>query len=276
MSGKLEGQVAFVTGAGRGQGRNHAIRMAEEGADIIALDICRNVDSVFYDMSTPEDLEETVRLVEKAGRRMFARQADVRDEEAVAAVVDAGVAEFGRLDIVLANAGINTYAGTDTMTAPIWNEMIDINLTGVWNTCKAAIPHVIAGGRGGKIVLTSSMCGLKGWPNIAHYTAAKHGVVGLMRSLAQELAPHSIRVNTVNPTGVNTDMIQNEESWKLFCPDVENPTREDFRPVAQDMNALPVPWIEIDDVTNAIMFLISDDARYITGTTLQIDAGALL
>ncbi|MBW8486348.1 mycofactocin-coupled SDR family oxidoreductase [Actinomadura parmotrematis] len=277
MTGRVEGKVAFITGAARGQGRSHAVRLAQEGADIIAVDICEQLDSVPIPMSTPEDLDETVRLVQKTGRRIIAKQADVRDFAQLKAVADEGVREFGRLDIVLANAGLAADGDpVETLDETLWRDSIDVNLTGVWLTAKATVPHVIAGGRGGSIVLTSSVGGLKAHPNIANYVAAKHGVVGLMRSMAVELAQHRIRVNSVHPTQVATPMFMNDLTYRMFRPDLENPTEEDVAPISQMMNALPVPWVEAEDVTNAVLFLVSDDSRYITGVPLPVDAGSML
>jgi (+)-trans-carveol dehydrogenase len=275
--GRVEGKVAFITGAARGQGRSHAIRLAEEGADIIAVDLCGQIDSVPYPMATPEDLDQTVKAVEALDRRIIATQADVRDGAALRAAVDDGVAELGRLDIVAANAGIaSTADGTSTLSDRDWQDMIDVNLTGVWQTCKATVPHLLAGGRGGSIIMTSSAAGLMAYPNIGHYVAAKHGVVGLMRTLALELAPHNIRVNSLHPTQVDTPMIMNETIFRLFMPDEEHPTAAGFASVSQEMNALPIPWVEPVDISNALLFLASDGARYITGATLPIDAGAVI
>ena len=276
MTSRLDGKVAFITGAARGQGRSHAIRLAQEGADIIAVDICRQVDSVPYPMATPEDLAETVRQVEALDRRIVARQADVRDYDAMKAAVDAGVAELGRLDIVSANAGISSVGRADELPEQTWRDMIDTNLTGVWHAAKAGIPHLKAGGRGGAIILTSSAAGLMAMENIAHYVSAKHGVVGLMRTLALELAPFSIRVNSLHPTTVNTDMIQNAATYALFRPDLEHPTVEDATDTFLMLNALPVRWVEPIDISNALLFLASDEARYITGVTLPIDAGCVI
>ena len=274
MSGRVEGKVAFITGAARSQGRSHALRLAQEGADIIAVDLCGPVDSIsMYAPAAEADLAETVRQVEALDRRIVATRADVRDSAALKAAVDDGVAQLGRLDIVLANAGVFEIAPALEISDAAWREMIDINLTGVWNTCKVALPHLIAGGRGGAMVLTSSTAGLKGTPNTIHYTAAKHGVVGIMRTLANEFAHASIRVNTVHPTGVDTVMIQNEKTWGLFAPDDPAPSREKAAPIFQSTNALPVPWVEPVDISNAILFLVSDEARYITGVTLPVDAG---
>ncbi len=274
--GRVEGKVAFITGAARGQGRSHAVRLAQEGADIIAIDVCEAVPSNGIPPATEEDLRETVRLVEALDRRIVATKADVRDYDALKAAVDEGVAELGRLDIVAANAGI---AGTPAAAVDIpedhWNTMIDINLSGVWHTAKAAIPHLKAAG-GGSIIITSSDAGLFAYPNLSHYVSAKHGVVGLMRTLALELAPDMIRVNSVHPTTVATDMVLNDTIYRLFRPDLENPTREDFAAAAVSMNALPIPWVEAVDISNAVLFLASDESRYVTGVPLPVDAGALV
>jgi SDR family mycofactocin-dependent oxidoreductase len=275
--GRVEGKVAFVTGAARGQGRSHAIRLAEEGADIIAVDLCRQIDSVPYPMSTPDDLAETVKQVEALDRRIVASETDVRDGAALRAAVDDGVAQLGRLDIVAANAGIaSTAEGTVGLTDQEWQDMVDVNLTGVWQTCKAAVPHLVRGGRGGSMILTSSAAGLMAYPNIGHYVAAKHGVVGLMKTLALELAPQNIRVNSLHPTQVNTPMIMNETIYRLFMPDQEHPAPDAFAAVSQEMNALPIPWVEAVDISNALVFLASDEARYITGVALPVDAGAII
>ena len=220
MAGRVSGKVAFITGAARGQGRSHAVRLAEEGADIIALDIAEDIASVrrFYPGATEADLAETVKQVEALDRRIVAAKADVRDYAGLKTALDDGVAQLGRLDIVSANAGIFSLAPTAEMTEEQWGQMIDINLSGVWRTCKATIPHLIDGGRGGSIIITSSVAGLRGAPNFAHYVSAKHGVVGLMRTLAVELAPQSIRVNSIHPTTVDTPMVQNDALYELFMP----------------------------------------------------------
>ena len=276
MAGRVAGKVAFITGAARGQGRSHAVRLAEEGADIIAVDVCRQVETVPYPTATSEDLAETVRQVEALDRRIIATEADVRDLAALQAAVDDGVAQLGRLDIVLANAGISTPASTLEMDEETWSTMIDVNLTGQWKTIKAAVPHVIAGGRGGSVVITSSLAAIYANPNTAHYSAAKAGLVMFAKVLAKELAPHSIRVNTIHPTTVATDMILNEPTYRLFRPDLENPTRADFEEAALTLNALPVPAIEAVDISNAVLHLVSDEARYVTGTTHVVDAGGQL
>jgi (+)-trans-carveol dehydrogenase len=272
LPGRVEGKVAFITGAARGQGRSHAIRLAEEGADIIAVDLGGQVDSVAYKMDT-EQLGP-VKEVEALGRRIVTRVVDVRDHAALKAAVDDGVEELGRLDIVCANAGIASWGGD--MTEKTWKDMIDINLTGVWNTTRAAVPHLIAGGHGGSIIITSSSAGLKAYPHMSHYVASKHGVVGLMRSLALELGPHMIRVNSIHPGAVDTEMIQNDALYRRLRPDVEEPTQEDTAAHRTALHALPIPWVQPVDISNAVLFLASDEARYITGVTLPIDAGGVI
>ena len=275
MAGRLEGKVAFVTGAARGQGRSHAIRLAQEGADIVAIDLVRQIDTVPYAMSTPDDLAQTVKEVEALDRRIVATEADVRDYGALKAAVDEGVAQLGRLDIVAANAGIFSEGRADVLSDQTWQDMIDVNLTGVWHSCKAAIGHLRAAG-GGSMILTSSTAGLGGFENFAHYVAAKHGVVGLMRTLALELAPDMIRVNSVHPTSVNTPMIHNNMTYSLFAPDLPESgrTKDVMGERFQTMNALPIPWVEAVDISNAVLWLASDEARYVTGVTLPVDAGA--
>lgn len=266
--GKLDGKVAFITGAARGQGRSHALKLAEEGADIIAVDICSQIASVEYDMATPEDLAETVRLVEALDRRIFAQQADVRDLAALEKAVKEGEVAIGPIDIILANAGIAPLGLSGDREQP-FADVVDVNLTGVYNTVMAAVPSLIAK-QAGSIVLTSSTQGLKGTGGNGGaggtgYAAAKHGVVGLMRSFANWLSPQNIRVNSIHPTGVATQMIQNPVIEKLFA---ENPDSGDAV-----KNLMPVPWVQPRDISNAVAFLVSDDARYITGVTLPVDAG---
>jgi SDR family mycofactocin-dependent oxidoreductase len=277
MAGRVEGKVAFITGAARGQGRSHAIRLAQEGADIIAVDLCDQVGSVPYPMSTPADLAETVKEVESLDRRIVSTQADVRDFGALKAALDDGVAQLGKVDIVSANAGIFSFGTLEELDDRTWQDMIDVNLTGVWHAAKAAIPHLRAAG-GGSIILTSSTAGLQALPNTGHYNSAKHGVVGLMRTLALELAPDMIRVNSVHPTAVNTDMIQNSATYELFASDLPEAerTRENLAPRFQGLNVLPIPWVEPIDISNAVLWLASDESRYVTGVTLPIDAGLLL
>jgi SDR family mycofactocin-dependent oxidoreductase len=270
---RLASKVAFITGAARGQGRSHAVTLAQEGADIVAVDLCADVDTAPYPMATPEDLAETVRLVEATGRRIVAERADVRDLPALQKVLDTGVGELGRLDVVIANAGIAQYAPAVDLTVDQWTTMIDINLTGVFFTVKAALPHLLAGGAGGSIVLTSSAAGLRGIENCVHYCAAKHGLVGMMKGLALELGRHRIRVNTVHPTTVNSDMVHNAATYELFLPGKAEPSTEEFARIAQRLNVLPEPWAEPADVSAAIAYLCSDEARLVTGVSLPVDAG---
>jgi SDR family mycofactocin-dependent oxidoreductase len=271
--GRLDGKVAFITGAARGQGRSHAVRMAQEGADIIAVDICADVASVPYDLGTTDDLAETARLVEQLDRRIVTAQADVRELGELQAAVDRGTAELGRLDIVCANAGIWSHAPFVDMTDEAYHDMININQHGPYYTCKATVPYLLEQGQGGSIIITSSSAGRKGFPNHAHYSSAKHANVGLMRTLAMELAPNFIRVNTIHPTSVFTRMNQNPAMWELFAPGVENPTYDDFGATFTSLNALPVPWVEAVDISNAVLFLASDEGRYVTGIQLPVDAG---
>ena len=276
--GLLDGKVAFVTGAARGQGRSHARRLAEEGADIIAIDACATPDWLSYPLGTQADLAQTVKEVESLDRRIVARRADVRDLGAVRAALAAGVAELGgRLDIVCANAAIISQPGpTWEIDLGQWRELVDVTLTGVFVTVKAAIPHMIAAGNGGCVVLTSSGAALVSGAGLADYKAAKAGVLSLTRTLACELAGHFIRVNAICPTAVDTPMIQNERLYRLFRPDLDNPGKEDVQAGFQAMNLLPIPWIDPVDVSNAIVWLASDAARYITGVTLPVDAGNAL
>ena len=262
----LAGKVAFITGAARGQGRAEAVRLASDGASIIAVDICDQIASVPYPMATPDDLAQTVKLVEDTGARIVAREADVRDHSALNAALQAGVDEFGRLDIVIANAGIAPMeAGEDA-----WRDVIDVNLTGAFHTVEVAIPTMVEQGDGGVIVLISSVAGLvpmnSGDPGGLGYTAAKHGMVGLMRQYANILARHSIRVNTIHPTGVNTPMIDNDyvRSWLQRMGG------------GAGGNAMPVPAVEAEDIANAVAWLVSDAARYVTGDPLPVDAGAVV
>lgn len=278
MGGRVEGKVAFITGAARGQGRSHAVRLAEEGADIIAVDVCKQISSNSdIPWATPDDLAETADLVKNLNRRIITAEVDVRDYDALKAVVDSGVEQLGRLDIVVANAGIGNGGNTlDRTSEDDWRDMIDVNLSGVWKSVKTAVPHILSGGRGGSIILTSSVGGLKPYPHTGHYIAAKHGVIGLMRTFAVELGQHSIRVNAVCPTNVNTPLFMNEGTMKLFRPDLEDPGVDDLAVAAQFMHVLPVGWVEPRDVSNAVLFLASDESRYITGLPVTVDAGSML
>ena len=278
MAGRVEGKVALITGAARGQGRAHAVRLAQEGADIIAVDICKKIDTVdLIAASTPEDLAETADLVKGHNRRIYTAEVDVREYDALKAAVDTGVEQLGRLDIIVANAGIGNGGQTlDKTSEADWTAMIDINLSGVWKTVKAGVPHILSGGNGGSIVLTSSVGGLKAYPHCGHYVAAKHGVVGLMRTFAVELGAQNIRVNSVHPTNVNTPLFMNDGTMRLFRPDLENPGPDDMKVVGQLMHTLPIGWVEPEDIANAVLFLASDEARYVTGVTLPIDGGSCL
>ena len=267
---------ALITGAARGQGRSHALRLAEEGADIIALDLCRQIDTVPYPMADSDDLVTTVDLIKSRGRRVFADEVDVRDLRGLEAAVTAGVSELGRLDIVVANAG------TLNDTAPLWDiteqqfqDQIDVNLTGVWKTIKATVPTMLKQNDGGVIILISSISGLTVELNVGHYAASKHGVNGLMRTLSAELAPFGIRVNSLNPTNVNTAMINIPRYNRLFAGGMDGATQDDALGALTAMHALPVPFLEPIDVSNAVVYLASDDGRYITGTAHVIDAGAM-
>jgi (+)-trans-carveol dehydrogenase len=277
MPQRVTGKVAFITGAARGQGRSHAISLAREGADIIAFDLCADVASVPYGMATVKDLDETVAHVRALGRRIVPFVGDVRELGSVEKAAQQGFEELGRIDIVCANAGIatNMSAGSLAMDSQMWQEMIDINLTGVWHTCKAAVPFVQRGGRGGSIVLTTSFVAHKPMANIGHYVAAKAGVLAFAKSLAKELAGDFIRVNCISPSNVETPMIMNESVFRLFLGDRgESSTVEDFAAASQATNALPIPWVQPEDISNAVLFFASEESRYVTGAVLAVDAGA--
>jgi SDR family mycofactocin-dependent oxidoreductase len=270
---RVEGKTAFITGAARGQGRSHAVRLAEEGARIIAVDICEQIPGVAYDMATYEDLRTTQELVEKAGGEILVQKVDVRDLAAMEAAVTRGLDHFRYIDIVCANAGISSYGKAWELSEDAWRDTIDVNLTGVWHTVRATVPPMLDAGRGGSIVITSSSAALVGIPTLSHYTAAKTGLVGFTRSLAQELGEHHIRVNTVHPTGVDTHMALNDYSFRLFMPDIANPTRADAAKLFRSMNILPIPWVEAADISNAVLWLASDESRYVTGAAIPVDAG---
>ena len=277
--GKVEGKVAFITGAARGQGRGLAIALAREGADIIAVDLCEQIDEVPYPMARKEDLATTVREVEALGRRIIARQADVRDAGALASVVSDGVAELGRLDIVCANAGITgPYAPAESLAerARIFRTVVDVNLTGAYLTIEASKQAVIDSGRGGSVIITSSLAGLRALGAGGGYTEAKHGLVGLMRATAHQLAPHMIRVNSIHPSGVNTPMIINDVTFRMLRPGQDVTSKEDATTALGQTNLLPVPLIETSDIDNAVLFLASDDSRFVTGVALPLDAGAAI
>jgi SDR family mycofactocin-dependent oxidoreductase len=274
--GQLDGKVAFITGVARGQGRSHALTLAREGANIIGLDLCAKPSTTAYDGATEEDLQETVRLVKETGADIIAEIADTRDYYQVKAVFDRGIEQFGRIDIVIPNAGICSGAKTWEITPEDWRETIDINLNGVFHTVKAAIPTLISQQQGGSIVFIGSTEALKGAENISSYAASKHGVTGLMTSLARELGRYNIRVNSVNPTCVDTHMINNDFVYGLFRPDLDKPTREDVIDTFAGTHLLPVPWMEPHDVSNAILYLVTESGRYITASTLVIDAGFIV
>jgi len=268
--GRLDGKVAFITGAARGQGRSHALRLAAEGADIIAVDLCAGFETIKYAPATPDDLDETAKLVGKEGRRVVARRADVRDMAALQAAFDEGVAELGRVDIVVANAGVLNVGWSWEMSDEQWQEVIDVNLTGVWHTAKAAIPTLIAQGQGGSIIMISSTAGLYGQPFTVSYTAAKHGVVGVATCMANELAEHNIRVNTIHPTGVRTDMVTEPDLLDIIATRAET-----LGPVFMNSINLPGGLMEPEDVSSVVAFLASDDSRTMTGSQVRVDLGKL-
>ena len=277
--GTLEGKVAFITGAARGQGRSHAIRLAREGADIIAVDICETFDSMNYPLATPEDLAQTVKDVEALDRRIVAGQGDVRVKSELKAVLDAGLAEFGRLDVVVANAGVTTMKSPTTVQAFI--DGVDVDLGGVLNTVGVAMPHLR---EGASIIVTGSTAGLmkglvdnpKAGPGGAAYGWAKRTLVSYVEVLGLQLAPHLIRINAIHPTNVNTDLLHNEDIYRAFRPDLEHPTREDAMLAFPVMQAMPIPYIEPGDVSELVAFLASDNSRYMTGLNIRLDAGAML
>ena len=278
--GRVQGKVAFITGAGRGQGRSHAVRLAEEGADIIAVDVCHDIDSLAYSLSGPDDLKETVRLVEAQDRRIVAVQADVRERAELRTAIERGIAELGKLDIVVAQAGVIGQKSAEPMQA--WTDVVDTNLLGVLNAIHAALPHLQAGA---SIIATGSTAAYM--PSVPvqktgtdsggiAYMVAKRMLSSYMHDLARELASREIRANVVHPTNVNTDMLQSEVMYRSFRPDLEHPTREDATPAFYSQQAMPIPWVEPVDISNAVLFLASDEARYVTGMQLRVDAGGYL
>ena len=265
-TGRVAGKVALVTGAARGQGRSHALRLAAEGADVIAVDICDQVADIGYTTATADDLAMTAKLVEEAGARVVTHAVDVRDAVGMTDAVADGVSRLGHLDIAVANAGVCSIQRWDDVTPQLWETVIGINLTGVWNTCVASIPHLVEAG-GGSMILISSVAGLKGQPFLTPYVASKHGLVGIMRSLANELASKHIRVNSLHPTGVDTPMLNGMVGLTELIdasPDVGSVF----------LNSLPVDLVRAEDVSNAVLFLASDEARYVTGLTMTVDAGS--
>ncbi len=269
----LAGKVAVITGGARGQGRSHAVELARLGADIAVCDLCRDVPSVGYPLATVEDLAETARLVADQGRRCISTVADVRDLDAMVAFVDGARAELGSVDILVANAGVSTIGSICTMGAAEWSETIDINLTGVFNAMRAAAPHMRRQ-RWGRIIGISSMMGRSANPGIPAYTASKWGVIGLCKSVALELAGDGVTVNAVAPGNVSTPMIHNDTLYRLMRPDLDHPTREDVAPAMAGRHVQPVPWIEPEEITAAVVFLVSEGARHITGSVIDVDAGA--
>jgi SDR family mycofactocin-dependent oxidoreductase len=271
---RLEGRVALVTGAARGIGRAVCVRLAGEGAAIVATDLCGQLEGAAYATGTRADLDETVRLVEEAGGEVLALAADVRDTDAVNAVAEAGRQRFGGIDIVCAAAGTASFGPLWELTDDAWDLVVDTNLTGVFKTLRAVIPDMIERGRGGSLILISSLAGLRGLPGAANYVAAKHGLVGLARNLCNDLGPHMIRTNTVHPTTVNTPLVQNEATYRLFRPDLDQPTAADFAAAVPALNAMPVAWAEPSDIADAVAWLASDESRYVTGAAIPVDAGS--
>jgi SDR family mycofactocin-dependent oxidoreductase len=276
FTGRLDGKVAFVTGAARGQGRSHALRLAELGADLVVVDRCENLELITYEQPGPEALAETVRLVEARGRRAHSVICDVRDHQAMNEAVRQGVELLGRIDVVVANAGVIQLKPALHITVEDWNEVISINLTGTWNTISAALPALVEQDDGGSIVVISSAAGVKGPPNMAHYAASKSGVIGLVKSLASELGPHRIRVNAVLPTTVDTEMVHWQGAYEMFRPDLVSPGRADVSDIFASLNTMPVPWIESCDVTEVVAWLAGDRSRYVTGISMPVDAGTLV
>ncbi|MGZ5365977.1 MAG: mycofactocin-coupled SDR family oxidoreductase [Mycobacterium sp.] len=278
--GRVQGKVAFVTGAARGQGRSHAVRLAEEGADIIAVDLCQDIATIGYPMATPEDLEETAKLVEKTGRSVFTAQADVREASQLRAALEEGISQLGHVDIVVAQAGVAGMKGEPPLQA--WVDVINTNLVGTLNAINVALPHLT---EGAAIVATGSTAALMdthnkpnpgGDPGGMAYVHSKRALSAYVHDLATELAPRGIRANVVHPTNCNTDMLQSEPMYKSFRPDLESPTLADAEPVFYVQQAMKVPWIEPVDISNAVLWLASDEARYVTGMQVRVDAGGYL
>jgi len=263
--GRVEGKVALVTGACRGQGRSHAVLLAQQGADVVVTDV----------EAENTELQETARLVEAEGRRAVAATADIRSFEEVQAVADAGFQAFGKIDIVAANAGIANYAKAWDMTEEQWDLVMDVNVKGVWHTCKAVLPRMISAGNGGSIVITGSTTSERGLIGLSHYAASKHGVLGFARSLANELGEHMIRVNLVHPSAVNTPLMNRPAVYKRMLPHMENPTREDYERASAARHILPVGWVDPIDISHAVLWLASDESRYVTGVAIPVDAGMI-
>ncbi|MHA6783082.1 mycofactocin-coupled SDR family oxidoreductase [Pseudonocardia saturnea] len=270
--GRFDDKVVFVTGGAKSQGRSHALAFAKEGADIVVCDIARQLGTIPHTMGTRTDLDETARMVEKLDQRCVAITADVRDTGEINGAVEQAVSELGRVDILLANAGVLSLTTVAEMTDEQWSEVVDTDLMGVFKAMRAVIPQMVSQNYG-RIIATSSMAGRTGLPTVAHYCAAKWGVIGLVKSVAREVAANGVTVNCVCPTNVDTDMIHNGPFYGLFAPGVDNPTKDDVIPGFTSLNAVPVPWIEPIDISHAMMFLASDEARYITGEALHVSAG---
>lgn len=268
--GRVDGKVVLITGAARGQGRAHALRFAEEGADVIAMDLCAPIPGVQYRAATEDDLAETVRRVEALDRRIVARRGDVRNPEDVDQLVADGLAEFGHIDVVIAQAGITLLGNSWEITEEEWATTLDINLTGAWRVAKAVIPSLIEAGNGGSIMFTTSGAAARALGNLAHYAATKSGLFGMCREMAVELAAHRIRVNVLQPCSVHTDMIDNQSMWELFTPDMADAPLPDRRErmiqILSMSNMLPLPWVEPEDMAESAVFLASDAARMVTGT----------
>ncbi len=271
--GAVEGRVALVTGAARGQGRAHAIALADEGADVVVTDLCADIASVPYGLGTEAELAETVALVEATGRRCLSMTADTRDSDAMGLVVDAAIDTFGTIDICVANAGVTGYGRFHELDDETWNDMIDVDLTGTFKTIRAVLPHMLER-RYGRIIATSSMAGRMGNANLSHYVAAKWGVIGMVKSLAMEVANKGITVNAVAPAAVDTPMLHNEAMYRLFCPDMDAPTREDVTPRYQAMNRLGVAWMAPEEVSRAVLFVAADAAGAMTGQVIEVSLGS--
>jgi SDR family mycofactocin-dependent oxidoreductase len=276
----VEGKVAFVTGAARGQGRSHAVRLAEEGADIIAVDLCHDIDSIGYPLARPEDLEETAKLVEKTGRGIVSAQADVRDASQLRAALERGIAEFGKLDIVVAQAGVAGMRGEPPLQA--WCDVIETNLIGTINAIHVALPHLE---EGAAIIATGSTAALMDVskndnpgadPGAMAYITSKRLLSQFVHDLSTELAPRGIRANVIHPTNCNTDMLQSDPMYRSFRPDLEHPTRADAEPLFAIQQAMQIRYVEPEDISNAVLWLASDEARYVTGMQLRVDAGGYL
>jgi SDR family mycofactocin-dependent oxidoreductase len=271
--GRLDGKVVAITGAARGMGRAHAVTVAREGADVLVCDLDQQLENVAYPLAKRSDLEETARQVREFGRRVVSMPVDVRSEDQLRAWIERGLAELGRVDVMVANAGVTGYAAAHELDEATWDLILDVNLKGAWLSAKVVIPQMIERAEGGSIIFISSGLGLKGLPEASHYAAAKHGVVGLMRSLALELAPHWIRCNTVHPAGTNTPMAHNQMHYARFSGGNEDAQLDDVIEVYRSIAALPIPWTEPEDIANAVLWLASDEGRYVTGICLPVDAG---